>query len=73
MVTAVMILSVMTRGTQANSVMAPAYCNPSMMDSLPLRLQRTCNALIGIAEISSAVENYLDKKSMNTLQIRTKI
>lgn len=63
---AVVILSVMTRSTQANSVMAPSHCNPNMMDSLPPRLQRICNALVGIAEISSAVENYLDEKSMNT-------
>jgi len=72
-VVVVMTLSVMTRGTQGNSVMGlvpPAYCNPNIMDSLPPMLRRTCNDLIGIDEISSAVDDYLTEKSIKTHYIK---
>lgn len=42
----------------------PAHCNPEIADALPPRLRRICAALYGIAEISSAVEQYLDDKTM---------
>lgn len=41
----------------------PPHCNPEIADALPPRLRRICAALYGIAEISNAVEQYLDDKS----------
>lgn len=41
----------------------PPHCNPDVSDALPPRLRRICAALYGIAEISNAVEQYLDEKS----------
>lgn len=41
----------------------PPHCNPDVSDALPPRLRRICAALYGIAEISNAVEQYLDDKS----------
>nr|CAH0100878.1 unnamed protein product [Daphnia galeata] len=40
----------------------PPHCNPDVSDALPPRLRRICAALYGIAEISNAVEQYLDDK-----------
>ncbi|KAI9557411.1 hypothetical protein GHT06_017239 [Daphnia sinensis] len=42
----------------------PPHCNPDVSDALPPRLRRICAALYGIAEISNAVEQYLDDKTM---------
>lgn len=44
----------------------PPHCNPDVSDALPPRLRRICAALYGIAEISNAVEQYLDDKSNAT-------
>lgn len=48
--------------TEAGSI-PPPHCNPDVSDALPPRLRRICAALYGIAEISNAVEQYLDEKS----------
>lgn len=42
----------------------PPHCRSEAAESLPPRLRRICAALYGIAEISQAVEQYLDDKSM---------
>ena len=43
----------------------PPHCRSEAAESLPPRLRRICAALYGIAEISQAVEQYLDDKSMS--------
>lgn len=58
----VMLLVVGTPVTEAGSI-PPPHCNPEVSDALPPRLRRICAALYGIAEISNAVEQYLDEKS----------
>jgi len=42
----------------------PPHCRSEAAESLPPRLRRICAALYGIAEISQAVEQYLDDKTM---------
>lgn len=44
----------------------PPHCRSEAAESLPPRLRRICAALYGIAEISQAVEQYLDDKSMSS-------
>ena len=46
----------------------PPHCNPDVSDALPPRLRRICAALYGIAEISNAVEQYLDEKSKSKIR-----
>ena len=41
----------------------PPHCSSEAAESLPPRLRRICAALYGIAEISEAVEQYVDDKS----------
>jgi hypothetical protein len=51
-------------GVVDGAVLPPAHCNPEVSEALPPRLRRICAALYGIAEISSAVEQYLDDKGI---------
>lgn len=55
-------LTVLAGSGQAANI-PPPHCNPEVADALPPRLRRICAALYGMAEISNAVEQYLDDKS----------
>lgn len=43
----------------------PPHCSSEAAESLPPRLRRICAALYGIAEISEAVEQYVDDKTIH--------
>lgn len=62
---ALAVVLIAVPAAEAGSI-PPPHCNPEIADALPPRLRRICAALYGIAEISNAVEQYLDDKSNST-------
>lgn len=62
LVTVTVALLALAGSSQAGSI-PPPHCNPDVVDALPPRLRRICAALYGMAELSNAVEQYLDDKS----------
>ena len=61
---AMALMFIGSSGVVDGAVLPPAHCNPEVSEALPPRLRRICAALYGIAEISSAVEQYLDDKGI---------
>ena len=62
-VLAVVLMAVVGSPVADAGNIPPPHCNPDVSEALPPRLRRICAALYGIAEISNAVEQYLDDKS----------
>ena len=49
--------------TEARSVNLPSpQCHPSIIQSMPPKIRKICDALSTIWEFSEAMENYLDEK-----------
>jgi len=49
--------------TEARSVNLPSpQCHPSIINSMPPKIRKICEALSTIWEFSDAMENYLDEK-----------
>jgi len=50
--------------TEARSVNLPSpQCHPSIINSMPPKIRKICDALSTIWEFSDAMENYLDEKA----------
>lgn len=51
--------------TEARSVALPSpQCHPSIVQSMPPRIRKICEALSTIWEYSDAMEEYLDEKAL---------
>merc|ERR1712045_770337 len=51
--------------TEARSVNLPSpQCHPSIIQSMPPKIRKICDALSTIWEFSEAMENYLDEKAL---------
>ena len=49
--------------SEARSVNLPSpQCHPSIIQSMPPKIRKICDALSTIWEFSEAMENYLDEK-----------
>lgn len=67
---AVMLIALaFVSSSQAAVVMPPPHCNPEVADGFSPKLRRICAALYGMAEISNAVEQYLDEKTAMSMPL----
>ena len=64
---AVTLIALALIGSSQAAIIPPPHCNPEVADGFSPKLRRICAALYGMAEISNAVEQYLDEKSKRLL------
>ena len=66
----VSLVAIALVGSSAQAaVIPPPHCSPEVADALSPRLRRICAALYGMAEISGAVEQYLDERSKSNYRL----
>ena len=66
----VSLIAIALVGSSAQAaVIPPPHCSPEVADALLPRLRRICAALYGMAEISGAVEQYLDERSKSNYRL----
>ena len=62
------ILSYSIKLTESKSINLPSpQCHPSVVDSMPPRIRKICEALETIWEFSDAMDTYLEEKGNNLL------
>jgi len=66
----VSLVAIALVGSSAQAaVIPPPHCSPEVADALSPRLRRICAALYGMAEISGAVEQYLDERTAMSMPL----
>ncbi|XP_040570547.1 myosuppressin isoform X1 [Lepeophtheirus salmonis] len=70
-ITVLMILSSTPLLVESRSVVLPSpQCHPSIVQNMPDRYRKICDALATILDLSDAMDNYIDEKEAeNTAQI----
>ena len=62
----VAVAAVLLNPSDSRSINLPSpQCHPSIIDSMPVRIKKICEALTSIWEFSDAMENYLDEKGQS--------
>ncbi|XP_040570551.1 myosuppressin isoform X3 [Lepeophtheirus salmonis] len=64
-ITVLMILSSTPLLVESRSVVLPSpQCHPSIVQNMPDRYRKICDALATILDLSDAMDNYIDEKEL---------